>query len=92
MFVYKAVNRESEILAEDDQVFLTRQQQILVAGGGLSPAIAGRVGESPLRGATLGKSSPRSPAASAIQGSPKKVSFRHVAGQQYYKLQLPIFK
>lgn len=68
----KTISRETEVLAEDEQVFLSRQQQILLAGGGL--AVTGpRAGESPMRGSALGKS-PRSPATPGMQGSPKKVS------------------
>ncbi|CAH1155511.1 unnamed protein product [Phaedon cochleariae] len=54
----KTVNRETEILAEDEQAFLTRQQQISFGGG--PPAI--RLGESPIR-----------PPLGGIQGSPRKL-------------------
>ncbi|KAJ8953663.1 hypothetical protein NQ314_007270, partial [Rhamnusium bicolor] len=50
----KTVNRETEILAEDEQAFLTRQQQISFGGG--PPALA-RLGESPARPPLAGKES-----------------------------------
>lgn len=68
----KTVSRETELLAEDEQGFLTRQQQILLAGGGLTP-VGLRPGESPIRTPTLTKGSTRSPAAAGIQSSPKKL-------------------
>lgn len=68
----KTINRETEILAEDEQVFLTRQQQILLSGTGLPSALPGRVGESPMRSSPLGKTTVRSPATPGIQGSPNK--------------------
>lgn len=68
----KTVSRESEVIAEDEQTFLTRQQQILLAGGGLTPT-GPRSGESPIRAAGIGKPSPRTPGTPGIQGSPKKV-------------------
>lgn len=68
------MSRETEVLAEDEQAFLTKQQQYLLAGGGLSPAIP-RIGESPIRTTGLGKTAARSPATPGMQGSPKKVSF-----------------
>ncbi|KAJ8980404.1 hypothetical protein NQ317_009399 [Molorchus minor] len=55
----KTVNRETEILAEDEQAFLTRQQQISFGGG--PPAIV-RLGESPVR-----------PPITGIQASPRKL-------------------
>ncbi|KAF5269240.1 hypothetical protein FQR65_LT02541 [Abscondita terminalis] len=68
----KTVSRETEILAEDEQGFLTRQQQILLAGGGLS--VPGtRPGESPMRTPVLAKGSSRSPVTPGIQSSPKKL-------------------
>lgn len=42
----KTVNRESEILAEDEQTFLTRQQQISFGGG---PPAMPRLGDTPSR-------------------------------------------
>ncbi|XP_056648252.1 cytoplasmic dynein 1 light intermediate chain 2 [Diorhabda sublineata] len=54
----KAINRETEIIAEDEQAFLTRQQQISFGGG--APSI--RLGESPAR-----------PPIGGIQGSPRKL-------------------
>ncbi|XP_023029957.2 dynein light intermediate chain [Leptinotarsa decemlineata] len=54
----KTINRETEILAEDEQAFLTRQQQISF-GGSLPSA---RLGESPIR-----------PSVAGIQGSPRKL-------------------
>lgn len=68
----KTVSRETELLAEDEQAFLTRQQQILLAGGGLS-STGLRPGESPIRTPTLSKGSTRSPATVGIQSSPKKL-------------------
>lgn len=68
----KTVNRETEILAEDEQAFLTRQQQILLSGTGLPSTLPGRVGESPMRSSSLGKSTVRSPAPPGMQGSPNK--------------------
>lgn len=68
-------SRESEVIAEDEQTFLLRQQQILLAGGGLTPGTAARSGESPIRAAGIGKASPRAPGTPGIQGSPKKVGF-----------------
>lgn len=66
-------NRETEILAEDEQAFLTRHQQVLQAGGGLASSGV-RVGESPMRSTSMGiKSSPRPVGAVGAQGSPKKV-------------------
>lgn len=41
----KTINRETEVIAEDEQAFLTRQQQISFGGG---PPTA-RLGESPVR-------------------------------------------
>lgn len=67
----KTVNRETEVLAEDEQSFLTRQQQILLAGGGLAPPGV-RPGESPVRTPTLTKGSPRSPVTPGMQ-TPKKL-------------------
>ncbi|CAG9854437.1 unnamed protein product [Phyllotreta striolata] len=54
----KTVNRETEIIAEDEQAFLTRQQQISFGGG---PPTA-RLGESPVR-----------PPIGGIQSSPRKL-------------------
>lgn len=48
----KIVNRETEILAEDEQVFLGKMQQILLAGG--IPQLVPRIGES-LRASPLAK-------------------------------------
>lgn len=42
----KAISRETEIVAEDEQAFLTRQQQISFGGG---PPAMQRLGESPVR-------------------------------------------
>lgn len=72
MLFFKAISRETEILAEDEQAFLARQQQILLAGGGV-PIAGPRIGESPIRTSALGKSSARSPATPGLQNSPKKV-------------------
>ncbi|KAJ8917244.1 hypothetical protein NQ315_002261 [Exocentrus adspersus] len=55
----KTVNRETEVLAEDEQAFLTRQQQISFGGG--PPAMA-RLGDTPTR-----------PPLTGIQGSPRKL-------------------
>jgi dynein light intermediate chain 1 len=49
----KTINRETELLAEDEQNFLGRQQQILFAGGNNLPGP--RLGESPIRSTPLGK-------------------------------------
>lgn len=65
-------SRENEILAEDEQTFLARQQQILLAGGGLNPNWP-RSGESPIRATGMSKASPRAGASPGLQGSPKKV-------------------
>ncbi|KAG5887312.1 hypothetical protein JTB14_006456 [Gonioctena quinquepunctata] len=54
----KTINRETEILAEDEQAFLTRQQQISFGGG--SPSV--RLGETPIR-----------PPIGGIQSSPRKL-------------------
>lgn len=69
----KTVTRETEILAEDEHAFLTRQFQILLAGAGAPASGQARVGESPMRGTTLAKGAPRSPATTGLQGSPKKL-------------------
>ncbi|XP_018562021.1 cytoplasmic dynein 1 light intermediate chain 2 isoform X2 [Anoplophora glabripennis] len=55
----KTVNRETEILAEDEQAFLTRQQQISFGGG---PPTMPRLGDTPSRLPLAG-----------IQGSPRKL-------------------
>ncbi|CAH1967515.1 unnamed protein product [Acanthoscelides obtectus] len=54
----KTVNRETEIIAEDEQAFLTRLQQISFGGG--HPNV--RLGESPVR-----------PPIAGIQSSPRKL-------------------
>ncbi|XP_044738133.1 cytoplasmic dynein 1 light intermediate chain 1 isoform X2 [Chrysoperla carnea] len=73
-------NRETEILAEDEQAFLTRHQQVLQAGGGLASSGV-RVGESPMRSTSMGiKSSPRPVGAVGAQGSPKKIEGTKVVG------------
>jgi hypothetical protein len=64
----KTINRETELLAEDEQNFLGRQQQILFAGGNNLPGP--RLGESPIRSTPLGKATVRT----STQGSPKKVN------------------
>ncbi|XP_052867842.1 cytoplasmic dynein 1 light intermediate chain 2 [Anopheles cruzii] len=72
-------NREIEIQTEDEQAFLARQQQLLQQGQ--SPAR----GESPLRSgqsASNSKSSPRTPVATGVQGSPKKVDGKLTPGTQ----------
>lgn len=69
----KTVTRETEIMAEDEQAFLTRQQQILLAGAGAPASGQVRPGESPMRATALAKGSPRSQAATGLQGSPKKL-------------------
>ena len=69
----KAINRDIEILAEDEQSFLNRQQQMLLSGSGLSPNMSGRIGESPLRTPTMSKGSVRAPIPPGVQGSPKKM-------------------
>lgn len=68
----QTVNRESEIVAEDEQIFLFRMQQLLLAGGCMSPAGL-RQGESPLR-TPQGKAGPWSPMTPGSQNSPKKVN------------------
>lgn len=70
--IFQAVSRETEILAEDEQAFLARQQQYLLAGGALTPS-GTRLGESPMRAAALGKGPQRSPATPGMQVSPRKV-------------------
>ncbi|CAG9829970.1 unnamed protein product [Diabrotica balteata] len=55
----KTINRETEVIAEDEQAFLTRQQQISFGGG--PPTV--RLGESPLR-----------PPLEGIQVSPRKLN------------------
>lgn len=76
----KAVSsRENEILAEDEQTFLARQQQILLAGGGLNPNWP-RSGESPIRATSMSKASPRAGASPGLQGSPKKLDGAKVVG------------
>lgn len=82
------LNRENEVIAEDEQVFLSRQQQILLAGGGLAPP-GTRVGESPIRAAGMGKPSPRTPGTPGIQGSPKKVKSNAL---EYSQKRLCVFK
>lgn len=67
----KTVTRETEILAEEEQNFLTRQQQTLLAGGSLAPP-GMRITESP-RTSGIGKVNSRSPVTQGIQGSPKKL-------------------
>ncbi|XP_022914082.1 cytoplasmic dynein 1 light intermediate chain 2 [Onthophagus taurus] len=67
----KAVSRETEIFAEDEQAFLARQQQILLSGN--NSQNLSRVGESPMRSSALSKTAARSPATAGIQGSPKKL-------------------
>lgn len=47
----KAINRETEIVAEDEQAFLTRQQQISFGGG---QPVMPRLGESPVRPPMVG--------------------------------------
>lgn len=69
----KAINRDIEILAEDEQSFLNRQQQMLLSGSGLSPNMSGRIGESPLRTPTMSKGNVRTPIPPGVQGSPKKM-------------------
>ncbi|KAJ3654107.1 hypothetical protein Zmor_013320 [Zophobas morio] len=49
----KTINRETELIAEDEQTFLARQQQILFAGG--NNLQIPRLGESPIRSSPLGK-------------------------------------
>ncbi|KAK9869354.1 hypothetical protein WA026_003111 [Henosepilachna vigintioctopunctata] len=49
----KTISRETEILAEDEQVFLVKMQQILLAGG--VPQMGPRIGESPMRTSSLVK-------------------------------------
>lgn len=71
--IFQAVSsRENEVIAEDEQAFLARQQQILLAGGGLAPT-GPRSGESPIRAGGIGKASTRAGASPGLQGSPKKV-------------------
>ncbi|XP_044268038.1 cytoplasmic dynein 1 light intermediate chain 1 isoform X1 [Tribolium madens] len=62
----KTINRETELLAEDEQAFLARQQQILFAGG--NNLQGPRLGETPIRSSPLGKATVRT-----TQGSPKKL-------------------
>lgn len=68
-------NREVEVVTEDEQVFLARQQQLLQQGQSGQPARS----VSPMRNPQAGgKSSPRTPGS---QGSPsKKVSERFPVG------------
>ena len=75
----KAVARESEVQAEDEQIFLARHQSQLQAGGGVPPSGVTPVRqESPLRQSpAVQKSSDRRVSSSSPQnqiGSPKKVS------------------
>lgn len=65
------MSRETEIHAEDEQVFLNRQDEILHISGATTQ-INPRMAES-MRASALGKASPRSPATPGMQGSPKKV-------------------
>lgn len=69
----KAVsNRETEVVVEDEQVFLTRMQQTLLSGGSATT----RIGESPMRTTPMGmKAAPRMSVGgiAGVQGSPKKV-------------------
>lgn len=67
------MSRETEVLAEDEQAFLGRQQQILLAGGGVPSIVGPRSMESPMRTSALGKGTTRSPSTPGLQNSPKKV-------------------
>lgn len=60
-------------MAEDEQAFLGRMQQILLAGGGVPSIVGPRLGESPMRTSALGKGATRSPTTPGLQNSPKKV-------------------
>jgi dynein light intermediate chain 1, cytosolic len=68
-------NREVEVVTEDEQAFLGRQQQLLLQGGQQAGGQQAR-SVSPMRTSQAGgKSSPRTPGS---QGSPnKKVSDSH---------------
>lgn len=77
------MNLDVEVVAEDEQLFLGRMQQILLATDSSSP-LSSCSTDSPLKRTSLGKGTPRSPA--GMHGSAKKVLLILLKFKLYFSL------